>query len=68
MAGIGVSGTLAELQNQLSPFSYTGEWIGKVVVILALVSAVAAIGGLAYGWHAPRRAARLSNALGTVGA
>ncbi|MDG4900564.1 MULTISPECIES: glycoside hydrolase family 108 protein [unclassified Mesorhizobium] len=66
VAGIGVSGTLAELQNQLSPFSYASEWIGKVVVILALVSAVMAIGGLAYGWYARRKAARIADALGTA--
>ncbi|RWE83174.1 MAG: N-acetylmuramidase, partial [Mesorhizobium sp.] len=56
VAGVGLSGTLAELQNQLSPFSYTSEWIGKVVVILALVSAILAIGGLAHGWYARRKA------------
>lgn len=67
VAGIGLSGTLAELQSQLSPFSYTSEWIGKVVVILALISAILAIGGLAYGWYARRKAARLALAIGTVG-
>ncbi|MGT2467439.1 hypothetical protein ACVOMV_25020 [Mesorhizobium atlanticum] len=65
VAGIGLSGTLAELQSQLSPFTYTSEWIGKVVVVLALVSAVLAIGGLAYGWYARRKAARRAVALGT---
>ncbi|BCM19271.1 glycoside hydrolase family 108 protein [Mesorhizobium sp. J8] len=67
VAVIGLSGTLAELQSQLSPFTYTSEWIGKIVVILALVSAVMAIGGLAYGWYARRKAARLANAIGAVG-
>ncbi|RWD71661.1 glycoside hydrolase family 108 protein [Mesorhizobium sp.] len=67
VAGIGLSGTLAELQSQLSPFTYTSEWIGKVVVILALASAALAIGGLAYGWHARRKAVRLAHAIGTAG-
>ncbi|CDX55856.1 conserved hypothetical protein [Mesorhizobium plurifarium] len=66
-AGIGLSGTLAELQSQLSPFTYTSEWIGKLVVILTLVSAALAIGGLAYGWYARRKAARLALAIGGAG-
>ncbi|RUW95814.1 N-acetylmuramidase, partial [Mesorhizobium sp. M2A.F.Ca.ET.037.01.1.1] len=51
----------------LSPFSYTSEWIGKVVLILALVSAILAIGGLAYGWYARRKAERLALAIGKAG-
>ena len=53
-------------QNQLSPLSYTSEWIGKVVVVVALASAVLAIGGLGYRWYANRKAKRLAAALGTA--
>ncbi|WP_136617080.1 MULTISPECIES: glycoside hydrolase family 108 protein [Mesorhizobium] len=62
--GLGLSGYLYDLQNQLSPLSYTSEWIGKVVVAVALASAVLALGGLGYRWYATRRAARLAQALG----
>ncbi|TIS73149.1 MAG: N-acetylmuramidase, partial [Mesorhizobium sp.] len=55
---------LYDLQNQLSPFSYTSDWIGKVVVILAVASALLAIGGLAWRWYANRKAKRLAAALG----
>jgi len=63
--GLGLSGYLYDLQNQLSPFSYTSEWIGKVVVVLALVSAAVAVGGLGYRFYANRKAKRLATALGT---
>lgn len=62
--GLGLSGYLYDLQNQLSPFSYTSDWIGKVVVILAVASALLAIGGLAWRWYANRKAKRLAAALG----
>ncbi|TPM39394.1 N-acetylmuramidase [Mesorhizobium sp. B2-2-3] len=65
-SGLGLSGYLYDLQNQLSPLSYTSEWIGKVVVVVALASAVLAIGGLGYRWFANRRAKRLAEALGTA--
>jgi len=64
--GLGLSGYLYDLQNQLSPLSYTSEWIGKVVVVVALASAVLAIGGLGYRWYANRKAKRLAAALGTA--
>ncbi|WP_246677572.1 hypothetical protein [Mesorhizobium sp. B2-3-12] len=57
-AGIGtgtVAGTLNELQNQISPLSYSSELIGKVVVILAIASALLVIGGLAYRAYVNRR-------------
>ncbi|TIO72063.1 glycosyl hydrolase 108 family protein, partial [Mesorhizobium sp.] len=66
LGGLGLSGYLQSLQEQLSPFSYTSEWIGKVVVILALVSAVVAVGGLAWSWYARRKAKRLAEAVGAV--
>lgn len=64
--GLGLSGYLYDLQNQLSPLSYTSEWISKVVVVLALASAVLAIGGLGYRWYANRKAKHLAAALGAV--
>ncbi|WFP74483.1 glycoside hydrolase family 108 protein [Mesorhizobium sp. WSM4906] len=64
--GLGVSGYLYDLQSQLSPFSYTSEWIGKVVVILAIVSALLAIGGIGWRWYAKLKAKRFAAALGAV--
>ncbi|MDX8513512.1 glycoside hydrolase family 108 protein [Mesorhizobium captivum] len=64
--GLGLSGYLYDLQNQLSPFSYTSEWIGKVIVVLAIASAVVAIGGLAYGLYARHKARRLAEDMGPV--
>ncbi|TJV19705.1 glycoside hydrolase family 108 protein [Mesorhizobium sp.] len=64
--GLGLSGYLYDLQNQLSPLSYTSEWIGKVVVVVALASALLAMGGLGYRWYANRKAKHLAAALGTT--
>jgi lysozyme family protein len=63
--GLGISGTLQGLQEQLSPLSYASEWITKIVVILALLSAALLIGGGVYRYYANRKAARLAAALGT---
>ncbi|TIW11303.1 MAG: N-acetylmuramidase [Mesorhizobium sp.] len=66
-AGIGggvVAGTLQSVQDQLLPFSYASEWIGKIIVVLTIVSAVLAIGGLAWSWYARRKARRLAEAMG----
>jgi lysozyme family protein len=64
--GIG-SGTLAatlqQVQDQLAPFSYSSELIGKVVVGLIIVSATLTVGGLAYRWWAARRKAERADAL-----
>lgn len=64
--GIG-SGTLAatlqQVQDQLSPLSYSSELIGKVVAGLIVVSAGLTIGGLAYRWYAKRKKDRLKDAL-----
>ncbi|WP_027062661.1 hypothetical protein [Mesorhizobium loti] len=60
------SGTLQDLQNQLSPMSYGSEFIMKVVLILAVISAVLLIGGAGYRWYANRKAKRLAAALGAV--
>ncbi|MER8423286.1 hypothetical protein [Mesorhizobium sp. M1403] len=59
--GIGggcLAGTLTELQNQISPLSYSSELIGKVVVVLACASAVLVIGGIAYRRYVTRKAPR----------
>ncbi|WP_245501489.1 glycoside hydrolase family 108 protein [Mesorhizobium sp. M2A.F.Ca.ET.067.02.1.1] len=66
-AGVGggvVAGTLQSLQDQLMPFSYASQWIGKVIVVLVIVSAILAIGGLGYRWWASRKAKRLAEAVG----
>ncbi|BAB54922.1 mlr9752 (plasmid) [Mesorhizobium japonicum MAFF 303099] len=64
--GLGLSGYLYDLQNQLSPLSYTSEWISKVVVVVALASAVLAIGGLGYRWYSNRKPKHLAAALETA--
>lgn len=65
-AGIGSGGlsvTVSQLQEQLTPFSMAGDWIGKLVVALAVLSAVLTVGGLAYRWWASRNKAKLADAL-----
>ncbi|MCA0014826.1 hypothetical protein LB561_27770 [Mesorhizobium sp. B292B1B] len=66
IGGGGIAGTLTDLQNQLSPLSYASEWITKVVVVLAIGSAVLVFGAAAYRWYTNRKAKRLAEALGTV--
>lgn len=66
VGGLGVSGTLQSLQDQLSPLSYASEWLTKIVVVLAAVSALLAIGGVIYGLYARRKAKRLAEAMGAV--
>ncbi|RUU81293.1 glycoside hydrolase family 108 protein [Mesorhizobium sp. M7A.F.Ca.MR.362.00.0.0] len=63
-SGLGVSGTLTGLQEQLSPLSYASEWVTRIVVILAIVSALLLIGGAGYRWYTNRKTARLTQALG----
>lgn len=59
----GLAATLQQVQEQLSPLSYSSELIGKVVAGLIIVSAVLTIGGLAYRWYAKRKKDRLKDAL-----
>ncbi len=63
VASGGLGFTLQQLQEQLTPFSMAGDWIGKLVVGLLITSAVLTIGGLAYRWYAARRKAKLVDAL-----
>ncbi|MER8615953.1 glycoside hydrolase family 108 protein [Mesorhizobium sp. M1409] len=66
IGGGGLAGTLQGLQEQLTPLSYSSEWITKVVVVLGIVSVLMLAGGVGYRWYATRKAARLAQALGTV--
>ncbi|SCW38970.1 Lysozyme family protein [Rhizobium mongolense subsp. loessense] len=59
----GLAGTLQQVQDQLSPLSYSSELIGKVVAGLIVVGAVLTIGGLGYRWYANRRKAERLDAL-----
>ena len=52
---IGLGGVVNTLQEQLTPFSSSGEWIGRLVIILILVGGVLALGGLAWRWWANRK-------------
>lgn len=59
----GLAATLQQVQDQLSPLSYSSELIGKVVAGLIIVSAVLTFGGLAYRWYAARRRKERADAL-----
>lgn len=68
-AGLGggtVAGTLQSLQDQLTPFSYASEWLMRIVVVLAIISALLVVGGLGWRWYANRKAKHLAEALGTA--
>jgi lysozyme family protein len=59
----GLAATLQQVQDQLSPLSYSSELIGKVVAGLIIVSAALMIGGIGYRWYAKRRKDELKDAL-----
>jgi len=59
----GIAGTIQSLQDQLTPFSSAGDWIVKVVVVLAVAGALMTAGGVAYRWYATRKAVKLAEAL-----
>lgn len=61
--GLGIA--LHELQDQLTPFSTAGSWIGKVVVVLIVVGALLTIGGLAWRFWASRKRAKVAEATDT---
>ncbi|MGZ2449569.1 lysozyme family protein [Rhizobium ruizarguesonis] len=59
----GLAATLQQVQDQLSPLSYSSELIGKVVAVLVIVSAALMIGGIGYRWYAKRKKDALKDAL-----
>jgi lysozyme family protein len=59
----GLAAALQEVQEQLAPYSYSSELIGKVVAGLVVVGAVLTIGGLAYRWYAKQKRAERADAL-----
>ncbi|MBX5001897.1 glycoside hydrolase family 108 protein [Rhizobium lentis] len=64
--GIGsgtLAGALQQAQDQLSPYSYSSELIGKIVAGLVVVGALLTVGGLAYRWYAARRRKERADAL-----
>jgi putative chitinase len=57
-AGVGAAslgGVLQQLQQQLTPFSMAGGWIGKLVVVLIIAGGVLTVAGLAWRWYASRK-------------
>lgn len=59
----GIGGALQQAQEQLTPYSYAGGWIEKVVVGLIVIGALLTIGGFAYRWYANSQKAKLDDAL-----
>jgi lysozyme family protein len=59
----GLSQGVNQLQEQLTPYSAAGDWIGNLVVGLIIVGAVLTIGGLVYRWYANKRKGELADAL-----
>lgn len=62
IASGGLAATLQQVQDQLTPLSYSSELVGRVVAGLVIVSALLTVGGLAYGFYARRRKARIAEA------
>lgn len=59
----GLGGVLQTLQEQLTPFSMAGGWIGKLVVILIIVGGLLTVGGLLWRWWNKRRKAEMLETL-----
>lgn len=62
IASGGLAATLQQVQDQLTPLSYSSDLVGKVVAGLVIVSALLTVGGLAYGFYARRKKARITEA------
>lgn len=62
IASGGLAATLQQVQDQLAPLSYSSELVGKIVAGLIIVSALLTVGGLAYGFYARRKKARIAEA------
>ena len=63
--GIGAGAAAAALdqaRDQLSPYATASQWIGNVVTVLVIISALLAIGGIGYRWWASRRRAEIKAA------
>lgn len=61
----GLGGVVQTLQEQLTPFSAAGGWIGKLVIGLIVIGAILTIGGLAYRFWASRKKAKVADVLDT---
>jgi lysozyme family protein len=61
-AGGTVGATVQTLQDQLTPFSMAGGWITKLVIALAIISALLAIGGLAWRLYATYKQRKIDDA------
>jgi lysozyme family protein len=59
----GVAGAVQGLQEQLTPFSMAGGWISKLVIALAILSALLVVGGLLWRWYATRQKAKINEAV-----
>lgn len=59
----GLSQAVNQLQEQLTPYSMAGDWIGTLVVVLVITGGVLTIGGLAYRFYANKRKGDLADAL-----
>jgi len=59
--GIGVA--VNQLQEQLTPYSVAGDWIGNLVIGLMIMGFVLTVGGFAYRWYANKRKGELADAL-----
>lgn len=69
-AGVATGGlglTVNQLQEQLTPFSAAGNWIGTLVVVLAIVAAVLTVGGLAWRAYAVWKKRKALDALNAGG-
>jgi lysozyme family protein len=62
IASGGLAATLQQVQDQLTPLSYSSELVGRVVAGLVIVSALLTVGGLAYGYYVRRKKARIAEA------